>query len=317
MAKTEKQILLDQLDKQERTIRDAFALFVLNVKSDEILGTVNAALEAGDIEGALDIVDLHIVRMSSVLPRVFTDVGEAETASLAAGLGTAGLGLSFNPTDTRSANLMRENRLSFVREIGESQRAATRQALTRAFETGAGPRQTATVFRDSLGLTARQEQAVVNYRNLLESNSRQALARDLRDRRFDRTVERAINTDTPLTSTQVDRMVERYRERAVQFRAEVVGRTEGIRMTSMARDDALRQTVEETGIDPDDVVRTWNRIGDGRQRDAHDTMQDQTAGLDESFTDGDGNELRFPGDPAAPIETTAQCRCVVTVRFKR
>lgn len=316
MAKTEKQILLDQLAKQERTIRNAFLLFVKNVTSDEILGEINAMLENGDITGALAIVDAHIIRMSSVLSRVFTDVGEAETASLAAGLGASGLGVAFDPSDTRAANIMRENRLMFVREVSDSQRAATRQALTRAFEAGEGPRQTAAVFRDSLGLTARQEQAVVNYRSLLERNSRQALSRDLRDRRFDRTVDRAIDTNTPLTDTQIDRMVGRYRERSLQWRAENVARTEGVRATSIARETAMFQTVEETGADLEKVERTWNRTRDKRTRDAHFVMQGQKVGANESFIDGDGNALRFPGDPSAPIETTASCRCVVTYRIR-
>ena len=282
-----------------------------------MLRQVNALLAASDIEGALAVVDTHIIRMAPVLSRVFEDVAEAETATLAAGLGTAGLGVAFDPTDTQTANILRNSRLEFIRETTDGQRASTRQALTRAFETGAGPRQTAAVFRDSLGLTSKQEQAVVNYRKLLETNNRDALRRDLRDRRFDRTVDRAIANDTTLGAKQVDRMVERYRERALQFRSEVVARTEGVRATSMARDEALRQTVEATGRPPEDVERTWNRLNDGRQRDAHDFMQGQKRGLNEAFIDGDGNELRFPGDPSAPIETTAQCRCVITVRFKK
>jgi len=315
MAKSQKQILIDQLSKEERQIREAFLLFIETVNSDTVIKQINAFLTAGDINGALNIVDTHVIRMSTVLPRVFQDVGQAETASLAAGLGAAGVGVSFDPTDIQSANLMRNSRLEFIRETTEAQRAATRQALTRAFETGQGPRQTATAFRDSLGLTAKQEQAVVNYRSLLESNDRQALSRDLRDRRFDRTVERAFSEDQPLTKTQIDRMVDRYRERAVQFRSEVVARTEGVRTTSLARDQALRQTIDDVGIPIEDVQRTWNRISDGRQRDAHDVMQGQTVGLDERFIDGDGNELRFPGDPQAPIKTTAQCRCFITVKF--
>lgn len=312
---TEKQRLIAQLDKQERTVQNAFVLFLQTVNSPEVLREINAQLTLGDVEGALQIVDRHIIRVSPVLSSVFLDVGIEETTALSAGLGAAGIGIAFDPTDTRTANIMRNNQLQFVREITDSQRAAVGQALTRSFETGAGPRQAATAFRDAIGLTARQEQAVQNYRGLLEANSRQALNRDLRDRRFDRTVDRAIREGAPLTAAQIDRMVDRYREGQLKFRAENIARTEGVRATSMARDDALRQVVDETGFEESRVKRKWNRTSDGRQRDHHDVMQDQTVGLNEKFIDGLGNELQFPGDPSAPLDTTARCRCVVTVSF--
>ena len=159
---TEKQRLIAQLDKQERTVQNAFVLFLQTVNSPEVLREINAQLTLGDVEGALQIVDRHIIRMSPVLSSVFLDVGIEETAALSAGLGAAGIGIAFDPTDTRTANIMRNNQLQFVREITDSQRAAVGQALTRSFETGAGPRQAATAFRDAIGLTARQEQAVQN-----------------------------------------------------------------------------------------------------------------------------------------------------------
>jgi len=46
-------------------------------------------------------------------------------------------------------------------------------------------------------------------------------------------------------------------------------------------------------------------------------MDGQEVGLEEPFTDGDGNRLMFPGDPNAPPATTVSCRCVVTHRVKQ
>lgn len=314
---TEQERLVAQLDGQERIIRDAFLAFVRTVKSDEVLREVNAFLAVGDIEGALAIVDTHIIRLSNILPKVIRDVGDTEANVLLSTLGVSSVGIAFDPTDTRAANMIRQNRLEFIAQTTEAQREATRQALTRAFEVGEGPRQTAIAFRDSLGLTGKQEKAVENYRSLLRGNSAQALERQLRDRRFDRSVQGAISRGEPLGEQQIDRMVTRYRERFVQFRAETVARTEGLRATSMARDEALRQTVEDTGTDETRVERTWKRTNDDRTRDHHDVMQNQKVGLNQSFIDGNGNSLRFPGDPSAPLDTTAQCRCLVTIRFKK
>lgn len=291
--------------QQERTVRDAFEAYIREtVELDDLL----ALLTAGNIEAALELVDARVLRLSTVIPQIYATAGTASAAHIADQLGVISIG--FDPTDETAARHARENKLQFVRELTESQRESTRQALTRAFQDGAGPRQTATAFRDSIGLTVRQEQAVRNYRSLLERGSKEALNRDLRDRRFDRTVARA--DEKPLTTQQIDRMVERYRERYRQYRAEVIARTEGVRATSMAQQDALDQVVEQTGAQ---VERTWHRTADARTRDAHDVMEGQKVGKDEPFIDGDGNQLMFPGDPDAPIETTAQCRCVITTRL--
>lgn len=312
---SEVDLLMQQLASQEARIKQAFLSFVSIVKSDEVLRPINALLSVGDVEGALAIVDTHIVRLGAIIPAVYTTVGASAASSIAETLGLAGIGVSFDPTDMRTANIIRTARLNLIRETTEKQREATRQALTRAFETGAGPRQTATAFRDSLGLTAKQELAVQRYRELLERNSKEALTRQLRDRRFDRSVINASDKSIPLTSEKIDTMVTRYRERYVQYRAEAVARTEGVRATSMSRDQAMRQTIEATGISESKVTRIWNRTDDDRTRDAHVVMQGQATTMDGVFIDGLGNELKFPGDPDAPIETTAQCRCVVT--FKR
>ncbi len=313
---TERERLVRQVSKHEKIIQDAFLAFVAVVKSDEILRTVNNLLEAGNIEGALDIVDTHIVRFASILTTTFVAAGNEATVGLAATLGTAGIGVSFDPTDERSVNIMRNNKLQFIREASDQQKAATRQALTRAFEEGAGPRQTATALKNSLGLTSKQELAVQRYKGLLEKNSKQALDRNLRDRRFDRTVAAAVRNDEPLSSKQIDRMVTRYRERFIQFRAEVVARTEGVKVASQARQEALRQLTEEADIEDSRVERTWNPTPGIRTRDHHASMKKQKVrGIDSFFTDGNGNQLQFPGDPSAPLDTIAQCRCVLTFRI--
>jgi uncharacterized protein with gpF-like domain len=147
-------------------------------------------------------------------------------------------------------------------------------------------------------------------------NSRQALDRGLRDHRFDRAVLRAVDSDTPLSNDQIDRMVARYHDRYLAYRAETIARTEAVKATSLARQEAMNQLVEDSGIDPDRVIRVWNTTQDKRTRDAHAVMDGQEVGAEEPFIDGDGNELMFPGDPSAPVETIANCRCTFSVRIK-
>lgn len=55
--------------------------------------------------------------------------------------------------------------------------------------------------------------------------------------------------------------------------------------------------------------KVWLATPDGRTRDWHISMDGQEVPVNESFIDGLGNELEYPGDPGAPGETVYNCRC--------
>lgn len=57
------------------------------------------------------------------------------------------------------------------------------------------------------------------------------------------------------------------------------------------------------------MAKVWIATGDDRTRDWHLTLDGQEVARDENFTDGQGNELMYPGDPDAAPETTWNCRC--------
>lgn len=59
-------------------------------------------------------------------------------------------------------------------------------------------------------------------------------------------------------------------------------------------------------------TKVWNTMRDGRVRDSHQTMQGQRRHLREPFTTGAGTRIAYPGDPTAPIEEWAACRCWLT-----
>lgn len=57
--------------------------------------------------------------------------------------------------------------------------------------------------------------------------------------------------------------------------------------------------------------KVWIATGDARTRDWHLSMDGQEVDVNDSFVDGNGNHLRFPGDPEAPGETVYNCRCAM------
>lgn len=311
--KEQLRILDELLSKQERRIREAFDEYVLNALKDDVLSQLVDAVMLNNIDRALEILRPHVLAMSNVLPVVYTDAGIDMAKEIVAALPALTVGIGFDPSYPAAVDEMRAMRLNFIQQITQSQREMIRGVMEQSFSQGFGPRKAGQLIRESIGLTARQQQAVQNYRQLLENRDSAALRRDLRDRRFDRTVERAIRDDKPLSKDQIDKMVQRYYERYLQHRSEAIARTEGVRATSQARMNAIQQAIDETGLDPTTIRRKWNRTNDARTRDWHRVMQDQTVGMDEAFTDGLGNKLMYPGDPAAPAETTIHCRCVITI----
>lgn len=55
--------------------------------------------------------------------------------------------------------------------------------------------------------------------------------------------------------------------------------------------------------------KVWIATPDNRVRDWHLSMDGQEVPVDESFIDGLGNELDYPGDSSAPPNTVYNCRC--------
>ncbi len=303
------------LKKYEKPVRSAFMGFVRTIKSDAAMSIVSRYLERGQLKAALKFVDSHVIKMASVLASVFTGVGKDELPYLRDTLGVNPVtALSFDPTDPASAALMQQNQLEFVTEFSNKQRAVTSRALQQGLREGLGTVETANLFKHSIGLTVYQQDAVESYHRLLAEGSSEALQRALRDRRFDPTVQQAIDDNDLLSHSQMDRMVEAYRRKALALRAETIARTETHKIVEQSRDEATRQVVEQIEVPTNRIKRVWNATLDRRTRDTHALMDGQVVGMKQPFTSPSGAKIRFPGDPKAPPGESINCRCTVSIR---
>lgn len=308
-----RQHIIDLIAKLEPQMRRSFLLGVNRIKQSISLKEVERLLEQGQVEAALGL-------LTSVLSKLgddfiaFVVLSGGTTAALLEEV--LDITISFDQTNFRAVEMMRRNRLRLIQQFTDEQRRATRQALIAGITEGLNPRAQALAFRDSIGLTARQERAVQNYRRLLKEGSAEALTRALRDRRFDGTVNRAISEGQALTKDQIDRMVERYRERYLKYRSEVIARTEALRAAHQGTEEMFRQAIESGNLDSDKLSRTWLTARDERVRHSHSLMNGQKRAVGVPFRSGHGYELMYPGDPNAPASETVQCRCIVTTRFK-
>jgi hypothetical protein len=204
-----------------------------------------------------------------------------------------------------------------IREIDQTTRDTIRQVLQRGLTAGDDPFAIARQIRSSIGLTRRQEAAVSNYERMLRALDPEALDRKLRDRRSDGTVERAIRADKTLTEAQIRSLVDRYRDRYVKYRANVIARTESIRAVQGAQWELFQDMINKGQIDARQVRRTWIHTGDAHVRNAHlqiPSMNERGVGQNETFASPLGPIL-YPGDPSALAANTIQCRCAVFARI--
>lgn len=304
--------LLKLIARAEPRLRDALLNAVMATRKAVDLDELADLIQAGDYEGALDAAARSgAVSLADEYAAVYATAGKSTAAFLQDVLEVT---VKFDGVNERAVEFLRAERLRFIREFTADQRAATREALVDAMQRGLNPRETARMFRNSIGLTERQQRAVAKYRALLQAGSLEALDRRLRDARFDRTVRRAVRDKVPLTPEQVDRMVSRYSERYVKYRSVVIGRTEALRAVHSANDESYRQAVDEGVIRLEQVKRKWVTAKDERVRSSHARLNGLVRGLDEGWLADEG-VLRYPGDPDAPASETIQCRCALSTRL--
>jgi hypothetical protein len=303
--------ILKLVDQLELRYRRLFVQMVRAARADLPVARLERLIVGGRQEQAFQVLTTHVTRMADQINLGFIHAG-TETAAF---LGNK-FPISFDLTNHRAVRAMQQNKLKFVREFMVDQRQATRTALVEGITQGLNPRAQARMFRDSIGLTSRQEAAVQNYGRLLREGNKEALTRALRDRRFDRTVSTSIRDGKPLTDGQVGRMVTRYRERYLKYRSETIARTEALASAHEGTEELYRQAIDSGAFSAEEIGATWHTSVDGRERDSHRAMDGQTQPHGEPFVSGEGNLLRYPGDRDAPAEEVIQCRCAVSRNVK-
>lgn len=304
--------------RAERKLGSQFIDIVLAMRKHHDLETLATFIEAGQIDAALAMTESYASQLGSAVNSIYVGAGQAAIDSMGDALGIV---VNFDQVNARAVRFMAENKLELVREFTQKQTEATLEALRDGVRRGINPREMAREFRSSIGLTRTQEQHVLRYRQELESLSPRALERKLRDARFDGTIRDAIDHESPLSRAQVDRMVARYRDRKIKWRAEVIARNESLQNVHAATDESIRQAVESGAVDELKAESEWHTAKDERVRDpkigaqtSHRTMHGQKRRFGEPFESGAGNLLRYPGDPSAPTSETLLCRCRVSTR---
>ncbi|PWJ88360.1 phage Mu protein F like protein [Mesorhizobium loti] len=340
MAKTQtpRQRLDALLERFSEEIRQAFLASIQEIRDTARIAAIADALQKGDVERALQLVELDPAAfrgLQRAIRTAFEETGVVVARDIPTLRDAQGIPIlfRFDPGFPSAARWVENRGVELVTAILDDQKLALRKALSDGLEAGRAARTVAldvvgrlnraTGQREGgiVGLTSGQYQAVAGARDQLASSDpaalRAYLARQARDQRFDKAVIKAISDKAPIEAEVVERAVTQYENRLLALRGETIGRTEATQATGAAQREAFAQVIAKAGIDASTVTKVWRCTRDERTRDAHRAMDGQVVGFTQPFKSPDGALLMFPGDTSlgAPAKDVIGCRCVVVNRL--
>ena len=293
--------IADQADPQLRAA-------ILRAIADTVQGVdmpaLQQALDSNNLDAAMQAIPWRDTGDSAlreayreILSDTYIEAGEASATNLGGRLGR--IEMRFDLTNPRATAWAENVGATRVVEVSDETVAAIRSFISRGFEEGRHPYDTARMIRGPkdpetgqytssvIGLTENQAQAVYNYREELENDD----------------IERDTATE--------DRMVERYRDKLVLDRAENIARTETLKASNEGQQELWTQA-QELGYLRGDERRTWIVTPDDRLCEECVSMGEEygegTAGvaLDEEFIP-DSEKL----DPVLVPPLHPRCRCAI------
>lgn len=303
--------LLEIADKAAPAVKAAFLEALNKVRNAAKEAELADAIQRGDVAAAMRALGVEDGMKESLSPGLTRPL---EDAFIRAGRDTlprtAGvtMGMRFDITNPNTATFLRNYDFGLIRQISQDTRDGIRAVIQNAFAMGGHPHEQARLIRASIGLTSNQAGAVANYERLLRAGDSDALTRALRDRRFDPSVRRAVSGDQHLTEEQIERQVNRYRERMLQMRAVNIARTETMRASNAAQNMAWGQAADKGLLDRVTTRRFWLVTPDDRLCEFCEAVPDMNPGgvaLDGYFETPFGPVLYGPLHP--------QCRCITYI----
>ncbi|WP_174804354.1 head morphogenesis protein [Martelella limonii] len=324
-------MIFDELyEKHRAKVAAAFQDAMSTIRSRVILDVVTARLRVGDIEGAIDAIQVDPAAFGVLersLQEAFADGGEAmvdELPNLRRPDGPAVV-WTFSVRNLEAERLVREQSSTLVTRITEDQRQGLRVAFSEGLARGDNPTRTAldVVGRVSrvtgrreggfIGLNEPQIRFIESARQKLLSGDpelmREYLTLGTRDKRFDRTVAKAIREERPVDRDMLTRIIDRLKDRNLKLRADTIGLEETRTALFSARANAMRQQIDSGKLSASDVKKKWKHSGSGHPRLQHVAMNNVKVQIDEPFVMADGTRMMHPHDPKAPARHKIGCKC--------
>ena len=302
----------------ETRIANAFRASIRSVTDEVTIGLLRDALARGDIEGALEVIDLEPAAfepLRNILVQTYADAGAQATEGLR--------GVRWNSASPRAEDYARNRIGTEITRITDDSLQAIRNHIADGYAFGRTPNRMALDLVGRIGpsgrreggvvgLSAQQEAWVRNMRTALENDPASALRFTRRDRRFDSLLRRSER----LTQVQIDNVIRSYSNRLLLLRGKAIAVTERGAAVNQGRVDAYKNAADKYGLPYSAIVKEWVYTNRSREpRVGHVAMNKQTVqGVDTPFI-VDGVAIDFPHAPGIPPRHSVNCRCTIKLRL--
>lgn len=317
----------DLFDKLAPDVARAFREAIAQIVDNVVLQQVIDAIEKNDVDAAFRAIDFDPM----VFNRFYFTMNDVMQAGGTFTLSNQpkrvdGLMLRFNVRDKRAEEWLQHQSSTLITRIEAETRIAVSNTMQAGLAAGRNPRSTAldivgrinptTGKREggTIGLGAREEEWARSVRQKLLTLDPSYLDNALRDARFDSVVEKAIAEGRSLPLATVDRLVDRYRVRALQHRGETIARTDTMAALQRSEWLSIQQTIEKGKLSESEVTKEWDSTSDDRVRPSHRALHGTTVGFNEPFVSPiTGARMMHPGDFSlgAGGQDVIACRCKV------
>lgn len=328
------------VDISNPEIQRIFLEVMQGIVDDAILAEMIKAIENNDLDA--------LIRSSGFTPATLNPILDAieEAYRLAAESTVDGwpkviptasgpVMFTFNMRNPDVEERLRDHSSELITRITDEVRENIRYTLEQGMVRGDNPRTTAldivgrvnpsTKKREGgiIGLTENQTKWVTTVQRNLEQLNPRYLEMGLRDKRFDKTVKKAISEGKPLSKDTVEKLVTAYKNKALKYRAEMIARTEASQAFSRAEWDAHMQLVNDGVVDRKYILKWWDDTEDSRTRSSHNFLGNKynkktPISMDEPFVSMTGAKMNHPGDSSlnAPASELINCRCKAVYRVE-
>lgn len=334
-----RQRLLDLADTLEPSIARAFVRAVQSITSPAQLALIAAAIKRGDAE--------EVFRILQIRPESFGLLDDAFRAVFIQGAAYqidsvpkkqtdpqtgARLIVRFGGSQPRAQQIIGDFGARLIAGLVEGQRETITETIAKGVEAGKGSQAIAldligrknrvTGLREGgvIGLSPARARTVADIERAFLTGDidrmRDYLRFGARDKRYDRTVVKAIKEGKALSKDRTRTIVGRLSEGYLRRRGEAIARSETIPALNAGRRESIQQMIDRGVIRPWQVTRVWDATGDARTRLDHLRMEDQTVEWGQPFIAPDGSQLMGPGDTSlgASASQTVNCRCYENIR---
>lgn len=319
---------------QEPAIRRAFERAINDIRDGAKITALRDALKRGDIEGAVNAIEIDNAAFSELRGAILNAYGQAGISTINNVTwiypdGTKAV-VRFNMASPMAEEYARNIGTGLITNITTDMENAVRDTIADGYAFG---RKWDDIARDIVGrvgssgqrsggivgLSKTQANWLMSMRaKLRQGDYRAALDMSLlKDKRLRAMLEKAIAENRSISTAQIAMIERNYERNALMSRGLTIARTETLKAIEEAKYAAWKQGLERTGVPEQFVIREWRHTGRAlRDRPSHVAMNGTIVrGLNFPFVLNDGTAMMHPHDTSMGAGPHQIINCMCQARY--